>query len=38
VTVFGAPHDVLASEIAVETLLPADSSTAERLRALAAPG
>ncbi|MFY7856355.1 MAG: helix-turn-helix domain-containing protein [Rubrivivax sp.] len=40
VTVFGAPHDVLASEIAVETLLPADAPTAERLRSLAldAPG
>ena len=39
ITVFGAPHDVLASEIAVETLLPADEPTARHLRAIAgAPG
>ncbi|MFY9510446.1 MAG: helix-turn-helix transcriptional regulator [Rubrivivax sp.] len=31
-TVFGAPHDVLLSELAIETLLPADAETAERLR------
>ncbi len=36
VTVFGAPHDVALAEIAIETLLPADAATAERLRALAA--
>lgn len=34
VTVFGAPHDVLLSELAVETLLPADAATAEALRGL----
>jgi transcriptional regulator with XRE-family HTH domain len=34
VTVFGAPHDVSLSEVAIETLLPADAGTAERLRAL----
>lgn len=33
ITVFGAPHDVLLSELAVETLLPADAATAELLRA-----
>lgn len=32
VTVFGAPHDLTLAEIAVETLLPADAATAERLR------
>lgn len=32
VTVFGAPHDVAVAELAVETLLPADDATAERLR------
>ena len=36
ITVFGAPHDVTLSEIAIETLLPADETTAERLRQLAA--
>jgi transcriptional regulator with XRE-family HTH domain len=36
VTVFGAPHDVLLSELAVETLLPADAATAARLRELLA--
>lgn len=36
VTVFGAPHDVTLSEIAVETLLPADAATAEALRRLQA--
>ncbi len=36
ITVFGAPHDVTLSEIAVETLLPADSATADRLRQLLA--
>ena len=34
VTVFGAPHDVTVSELAVETLLPADEATASALRAL----
>ena len=39
VTVFGAPHDVWLSELAIETLLPADAATAESLRRLhAAPG
>lgn len=33
-TVFGAPHDVTLSEIAIETLLPADGETAQRLREL----
>lgn len=36
VTVFGAPLDVGAAELAIETLMPADAGTAERLRALAA--
>ena len=34
ITVFGAPHDVRLSEIAVETLLPADEATADALRGL----
>jgi len=34
VTVFGAPHDVTVSELAVETLLPADEATAATLREL----
>lgn len=34
ITVFGAPHDVRLSEIAVETLLPADAATADALRRL----
>lgn len=38
VTVFGAPHDVTTSELAVETLLPADAFTAERLRRAAREG
>ncbi len=33
-TVFGAPHDVTLSELAIETLLPADAPTADRLRQL----
>ena len=33
-TVFGAPNDVTMSELAIETLLPADADTAARLRAL----
>jgi transcriptional regulator with XRE-family HTH domain len=33
-TVFGAPHDVTLSELAIETLLPADRDTADRLRQL----
>jgi transcriptional regulator with XRE-family HTH domain len=37
VTQFGAPHDLLLSELAIETLLPADAATAAALRALAAP-
>lgn len=36
ITVFGAPHDVTVSELAVETLLPADEATATALRALQA--
>jgi hypothetical protein len=32
ITVFGAPHDVTLSELAIETLLPADAATAEALR------
>lgn len=35
-TVFGAPHDVTLSELAIETLLPADADTAARLRQLQA--
>jgi transcriptional regulator with XRE-family HTH domain len=35
-TVFGAPHDVTLSELAMETLLPADSASAERFQALMA--
>ncbi len=34
ITVFGAPHDVTMSELAVETLLPADEATAQALRRL----
>lgn len=34
ITVFGAPHDVLLSELAIETALPADAATAQALRAL----
>jgi transcriptional regulator with XRE-family HTH domain len=34
VTVFGAPNDVSLSELAIETLLPADAQTAARLRTL----
>jgi hypothetical protein len=34
VTVFGAPHDVTLSELAVETLLPANEATARALRDL----
>jgi transcriptional regulator with XRE-family HTH domain len=34
VTVFGAPRDVTLSEIAIETLLPADPATADALRQL----
>jgi transcriptional regulator with XRE-family HTH domain len=33
-TVFGAPNDVTLSEMAVETLLPADAQTAQTLRGL----
>jgi transcriptional regulator with XRE-family HTH domain len=36
VTVFGAPKDVTLSELAIETMLPADEATAMALRALAA--
>ncbi|GAB4036838.1 MAG: helix-turn-helix transcriptional regulator [Rubrivivax sp.] len=35
-TVFGAPHDIQLSELALETFLPADAATAEALRRLAA--
>lgn len=34
VTVFGAPRDVTISELAIETLLPADAATAQAVRAL----
>lgn len=34
VTVFGAPHDVWLSELAIETLLPADRATSEALHHL----
>ncbi len=34
VTQFGAPHDLLLSELAIETLLPADAATAAALRAV----
>lgn len=34
ITVFGAPRDVTLSELAVETLLPANAATAQALRAL----
>jgi transcriptional regulator with XRE-family HTH domain len=34
ITVFGAPHDVSLSELAIETLLPADTATAHALRSL----
>jgi transcriptional regulator with XRE-family HTH domain len=36
VTTFGAPHEVALSELAVETLLPADDATATALRRLRA--
>ncbi|HZF81374.1 MAG TPA: helix-turn-helix domain-containing protein, partial [Rubrivivax sp.] len=36
ITVFGAPHDVTLAEIAVETLLPADRATADKLQQLLA--
>ena len=36
ITVFGAPHDTLLSELALETFLPADAATAAALRALLA--
>lgn len=35
-TVFGTPVDVTLAELAIETFLPADAETAERLRAIAA--
>lgn len=35
-TVFGAPRDITLSELAIETLLPADAATGERLRQLLA--
>lgn len=35
ITVFGTPTDVTLSEIALESFFPADTGTAERLRALA---
>jgi transcriptional regulator with XRE-family HTH domain len=34
ITVFGAPHDVSLSELAIETLLPADAATAQAMRQL----
>lgn len=36
VTTFGAPHEVTLAELAVETLLPADAATAQRLHELRA--
>ena len=36
ITVFGAPHDVTLAEIAIETLLPADRATADKLQQLLA--
>jgi transcriptional regulator with XRE-family HTH domain len=33
-TVFGAPHDLTLAELAIETLLPADTPTADALRAM----
>lgn len=36
IAVFGAPHDVLLSELAIETFFPADEASAQRLQALAA--
>jgi transcriptional regulator with XRE-family HTH domain len=38
VTVFSAPHDVALSELAIETLLPADEATACALRQLKTQG
>jgi hypothetical protein len=35
VTVFGTPADITTSELAIETLLPANPETAERLRRIA---
>ncbi len=35
-TVFGTPVDVTLAELAIETFLPADAETADRLRAMAA--
>jgi transcriptional regulator with XRE-family HTH domain len=37
-TVFSAPHDVALSELAIETLLPADEATASALRQLKTQG
>jgi transcriptional regulator with XRE-family HTH domain len=34
--VFGAPHDIALSELAIESFFPADAQTADTLRALAA--
>jgi hypothetical protein len=34
-TLFGTPVDVTLSELAIETFLPGDAETAERLRKLA---
>jgi transcriptional regulator with XRE-family HTH domain len=38
ITVFGSPHDVVMSELAIETLLPADEATATTLRQLKTHG
>jgi hypothetical protein len=35
-TVFGAPHDITLAELAIEAFFPADETTAEALRAIAA--
>jgi transcriptional regulator with XRE-family HTH domain len=34
ITVFGAPHDITLAELAVETFLPADATTAAAMQAL----
>ena len=36
ITVFGAPHDIQLSELALETFLPADAATAQALRQMLA--
>jgi hypothetical protein len=36
-TVFGTPHEVTVSELAIETFYPADDDTARVLRTLGSP-